>query len=271
MNKIKALVLGIALILVLCLAVYWVFPELRQNLIAYVLNQAVEDEASPEMTPEEAAVFTTDDAISFGEEIGYGSEYRYESATRQTARISIDDVSTEYHVGEALIEGALYLAAIYPSGILLDNKGAFLWLAKGEQFAPESMPAHLGGWRDTAGSPQLIDKRSDARVLALAQQYMHRVFADPFSLKALAEVEMNAEHVREATAFTVYPAEDKQGFTTFGLQAGDKVTGINGVPLTGLQGLVAAYNGLPEQKRLVVTLQRKQKETVIVLPLFDDS
>ena len=264
---------GLIALAVLVLLV--ILPGPRQWLLERTVARYAEQQGEDQvMTPEEAAIFTTDDAISFGEDVGFSSEYRYLGGSGGEGRFSIDGREQTFAVGSLMIEGSLQLLAADSKGALLNSRGAYLYLASNDgKFSPETIPASLGRWLDGSDRvvPVVDDRRGKSEVLKVAQDYMQRAFVNPLSVKRLANVEMNAESVQEATAFTVYPAEDRRAFKLLGLQAGDTVTGFNGIPLTGMSGLVTAFNNLVGARRLVATLERDGKQHVIIVPLFEDS
>lgn len=147
-----------------------------------------------------------------------------------------------YAVG-ATLPGGVKLHAVYADRVILDRNGALETLPLPRQIAPGT--GFAGARRAPAPTAEP----------ALAESVQKLIAAGP---------EVVGEMVRpmpdfangQLRGFRLYPGRDRQKFAKLGLQAGDLVTQVNGVPLTDPQRGLEILRGLGAAGQANVTVER---------------
>ncbi len=113
--------------------------------------------------------------------------------------------------------------------------------------------------------PGLIDLRRNTAATQLARSYHQKLYINPFVLAGKVKIEASRKDGR--MRYMLFPGTDKQAFSTFGLQAGDEVLGVNGVSLQRGDAIPVIYQQLAAADYIAVTLQRGGKALVVLLAL----
>ncbi|MCB1705605.1 MAG: type II secretion system protein GspC [Halioglobus sp.] len=180
--------------------------------------------------------------------------------------------STEDGLGYAIIEsnnqqdvyavedklplaGEVTLAKVMPRQVVLDNGGTYELLVLYED-------SNLGGpappmpSANSAPAPvPQVERRDDPTTASLAQSYRERLYQNP---QSLAEV-VRISAVREGSTMRGYrinPGTDAEQFSQMGFEAGDVVTGINGISLDDPTNTMVLYNSLRTAGEVVFELER---------------
>ncbi len=171
-----------------------------------------------------------------------------------------------YSVEDKLpLSGEVTLAKVMPMQVVLDNGGTYELLALydesslGTGSAAPAMPAAT-----QTSAP--VDRREDAQTTSLAQSYRERLYQNP---QSLAEV-VRISAVREGSTmrgYRVSPGTDAEQFTQMGFEAGDVVTGINGVSLDNPTNTMVLYNSLRTAGEVVFELERGGQQLTLSVNL----
>ncbi len=113
--------------------------------------------------------------------------------------------------------------------------------------------------------PGLIDLRRNTAATHLARSYHQKLYINPFVLAGKVKIEASREDGR--MRYMLFPGTDQHAFSTFGLQAGDEVLGVNGVSLQRGDAIPVIYQQLAAADYIAVTLQRGGKALVVLLAL----
>lgn len=236
-------------------------------LTALLLTDGLPDEgASPPLTAEEALLFAEDDAESFGEP---EEDAAPESATERLLAIRLGPDgksealisgagSARYYVqGERVAGSFAELALILDNAVLLKKGAAYQLLCCADEIA--------GG--RTAASPTLavLDLRAQPESTLTARRYHSRLYQNPVSLIGTVQVETVDRNGNRQ--YHVFPGSDPQAFSDFGLQAGDRVIGVNGIDLADRKAIPRLFGALVAASHIAVTLERGSNEIVILLAL----
>lgn len=189
--------------------------------------------------------------------------------------------STEVGLGHAIIEhrsrqavyavddklpvpGRVRLAKVMPTQVILDNGGTYERLTLFEESSVATPLAPPAGQREA----QEIDKRGQADVTELANDYRARLYSNP---QSLAEV-VSVSAVRREGALVGYrvaPGRDPEQFAQLGFQPGDLVTGINGIDLDSPANTMRLYNAMRAAGEVVFEVQRDDQPLTIAVSLGD--
>ncbi len=116
-----------------------------------------------------------------------------------------------------------------------------------------------------ASAPGLIDLRRNTAATQLARSYHQKLYINPFALAGKVKIEASRKDGR--LRYMLFPGTDRQAFSTFGLQAGDQVLGVNGVSLQRGDAIPVIYQQLAAADYIAVTLERGGKALVVLLAL----
>ncbi len=114
-------------------------------------------------------------------------------------------------------------------------------------------------------APGLIDLRRNVAATRLARSYHQKLYINPFALAGRVKIEASRRDGR--VRYVLFPGTDEDAFSTFGLQAGDAVLGVNGVSLERGDAIPVIYQQLAAADFLAVTLERGGKPVVVLLAL----
>jgi general secretion pathway protein C len=153
----------------------------------------------------------------------------------QTARV---------HSVGAMLPGGVKLHSVYPDRVVIDRGGALETLPLPRQFAAGTvMQTALPAAQAPGAEP------------TLAENVQKLVAAGP---EVVGEVlrPMPAFSNGQLQGFRLYPGRDRQKFMRLGLQPGDLVTQVNGVPLTDGQRGMEILRSLGNAGSASVTVER---------------
>jgi general secretion pathway protein C len=155
--------------------------------------------------------------------------------------------SRVYAVG-ATLPGGVRLHEVYPDRVVLDRAGVLETLPMPRQWA--GGPAPVSGSVPTAPS--------------LAANVQHIIAQGP---EVMGEIlrPMPTYANGQLKGFRVYAGRDRTRFTKLGLQAGDLVTQINGVPLTDPQHGMEILRGLANGTTATVSVERAGANQTITI------
>jgi general secretion pathway protein C len=153
--------------------------------------------------------------------------------TPQAARV--------YAVG-ATLPGGVRLHSVYPDRVVLDRGGALETLP-----LPRKLAGGPGFVPPPAASPS-GDGGLGANVQKLIAQGPEVVGEMVRPMPDFANGQLRG--------FRLYPGRDRQKFTKLGLQPGDLVTQVNGVPLSDAQRGMEILRGLGNAGQATVTVER---------------
>lgn len=228
--------------------------------------QTRDDSPHTELSDDEARLFAEDDAESFGEpvtEMGATSSEAHLLAIRQREDGRLEALITDlngvrYYVhGDRLAGGAAELAQILDNAVLL-RKGAVYQLLCCTAATVVERSGH-------PTVPTVVDLRSHSETTLTLRRYYSRLFQNPISL--VGKVEIETSHHNGSRFYHVFPGSDVQAFSDFGLQAGDRILGINGVDLADKNALPKVFEALAAASQFAVTVQRDGRELVLLLAL----
>ncbi len=191
------------------------------------------------------------------------------SSTKEGLGYAIIESNNEqdvYSVEDKLpLSGEVTLAKVMPMQVVLDNGGTYELLALYDESslgAGSAAPAMPAATQTSA----LVDRREDAQTTSLAQSYRERLYQNPQSLVEVVRISA----VREGSTmrgYRVSPGTDAEQFTQMGFEAGDVVTGINGVSLDNPTNTMVLYNSLRTAGEVVFELERGGQQLTLSVNL----
>ncbi len=166
-------------------------------------------------------------------------------------------VDDELPVGDKVV-----LAKVMPRQVVLDNNGTYELLTLYDESDLDRQlgsrappPPTLSPTGRAPGPAAVVDKRSDTEVTELASEYRDQLYRNP---QTLAEV-VRISAVREGgvlRGYRIAPGSDTAQFTRLGFQAGDIVTGINGISLDDPTQAMRVYQSMRTASEAVFEVQR---------------
>lgn len=187
-----------------------------------------------------------------------------------SAVIEAKNSQSTYAVGDDLpVPGAVKLAKVMPSQVVLDNNGVYELLtlfdgdalasttATDEAAAPEAQapaPGSDAALAPDAGSAPSINIAS-AEAARLAADYRRQLYDNP---QSLAEV-VTVAAVRDGGALRGYriaPGRNPRAFSALGFEPGDIVTAVNGLSLSDPANTVRLYQTMREATEATFDIER---------------
>ena len=164
-----------------------------------------------------------------------------------------------YGVDDELpVPGKVVLAKVMPQQVVIDNAGTYelLTLFEGSVLSSQLVaPASLQR-RDPPRSPsQNLDRRDDESSTALAQSYREQLYSNPRSLAEVVRVTAVRDD-GELRGYRVAPGNDAAQFKQLGFEAGDLVTGINGIALNDPANTMRLYQAMRTATEAVFEITR---------------
>ncbi|MEP4485694.1 MAG: type II secretion system protein GspC [Halioglobus sp.] len=183
--------------------------------------------------------------------------------------------STEDGLGHAIIEyqkrqqvygvddelpvpGKVVLAKVMPQQVVIDNAGTYELLTLFEESVLSSQvvtPAPLQRSAESSSSAQSLDRRGDESVTAIAQSYREQLYSNPRSLAEVVRVTAVRDN-GELRGYRVAPGNDAAQFKQLGFEAGDLVTGINGIALNDPANTMQLYQAMRTASEAVFDILR---------------
>jgi general secretion pathway protein C len=166
-----------------------------------------------------------------------------------------------YGVDDELpVPGKVVLAKVMPQQVVIDNAGTYELLALFEGSALSSQlvaPASssLPQRNDSGSSLDRIDRRNDESATTLAQNYREQLYNNPRSLAEVVRVSAVRDN-GELRGYRIAPGNDVAQFKQLGFQAGDLVTGINGIALDDPANTMRLYQLMRTASEAVFAITR---------------
>ncbi|MCB1689800.1 MAG: type II secretion system protein GspC [Halioglobus sp.] len=153
------------------------------------------------------------------------------------------------------VSGEVVLAKVMPTQVVLDNGGTYELLVLYEDSSIGTSAPEPPAAANTSQPPPAAEQSNAVETTALAQSYRERLYQNP---QSLAEV-VRISAVRDGSTMRGYrisPGTDAAQFAQMGFEAGDVVTGINGVSLDNPTNTMVLYNSLRTAGEVVFELER---------------
>lgn len=214
---------------------------------------------------EEARLFAEDDAESFGESSNGAAPESIEerlltirqgSHGQREALIAGMGIARYYVQGERLAGGIAELSQILNNAVLLKKGAVYQLLCCTETLAGRGPAMPL---------PTVLDLRGQAETTLTARRYHSQLYQNPISLIGTVQIESIARDGNRH--YLVFPGTDPQAFSDFGLQAGDRILGVNGIDLADKKAIPKLFSALAAASHIAVTLRRGENEMVVLLAL----
>lgn len=171
----------------------------------------------------------------------------------------------QYTVGEQLpASGKVVLAKVLVDRAIIDNNGRYetLWLYD-PNAAGLVQPQPMAQAQPAVAT---VDKRGDAAVTALAQDYRQQLYQNPSGLTDVMQLSV-AREGDKLIGYRVRPGRDPQQFQQFGFRPDDVITAINGVTLDDPQRALELYNLLRNATEATFSVRRGGEELTLVVSL----
>jgi general secretion pathway protein C len=151
----------------------------------------------------------------------------------------------------AMLSG-VKLTAVYPDHVLLDRGGVIESLALPRQFT--------GGGK----GPAMSDRPGSGPAAAIGPSVQRLIAQDPGVVGQIIRPQpvFSGGQLR---GFRLYPGADRNKFARLGLEAGDVVTAVNGVPLADAQHGMEILRGLANAGSADVTIERGGQSQVLTV------
>ena len=164
-----------------------------------------------------------------------------------------------YGVDDELpVPGKVVLAKVMPQQVVIDNAGTYELLTLFEDSALSSqlvVPAPSQRVEPRGSSLQNLDRRSDDSATAIAQSYREQLYSNPRSLAEVVRVTAVRDN-GELRGYRVAPGNDAAQFKQLGFEAGDLVTGINGIALDDPANTMRLYQAMRTASEAVFEITR---------------
>jgi len=184
----------------------------------------------------------------------------YYSTVPEHSRAMIEGGSADdtlYSVGDELPGGAR-IEGIYPSKVILKRRGHHeaLTLKQDDlgELSGQAPPDDVDG-----GSPPAED------AAATLSRYREDILRNPGRIQQLLQPVPVQDDSGNLVGFRVHPGSDPALFKATGLQSGDLVKAIGGVPLTSRDSALQALQRIGKADRLTLTVQRDGVQQQVVL------
>lgn len=186
----------------------------------------------------------------------------FSSTNQATARAIIADAKGEdsFKIGDQLPGGAV-LNSIFDDRVVLDHEGSLETLR-----LPVDIPtaAELGNGRNApvsargAPSPPPQSPTSVASLEAgpKLRELRDKLVSDPQSVMGLVRAEPFRKNGK-LSGYRIRPGNDRQILTQFGLQSGDVVTAVNGVPMDNPLKALELMRDLSAATSLTLDIERR--------------
>lgn len=173
------------------------------------------------------------------------------------AVIEYRNLQDVYAVDDELpVSGRVVLAKVMPGQVVLDNSGTYELLSL---YNESDLDKQLSGMPApaAAGSQQteIIDKSADPRATELASGYRDQLYQNPQSLASLVRISAVREG-GELRGYRVGPGQDAGQFRALGFEAGDLVTGVNGIALDNPANTMQLYRAMRSAGEAVFDIER---------------
>jgi len=232
--------------------------------------------AGPEAEPELVAGTTRDGIEKDARETRLALKLRGVVASSEDglgyAVIEYQSQQDIYAVEDKLpLPGQVSLAKVMPRQVVLDNAGTYELLELFEESPLDSQlvlqpPPRQEAPAAAAQSGGGISAESASQV---ARAYRDRLYQNPQSLADVVTISAVREN-GELLGYRVAPGKEKEQFELLGFQAGDLVTGVNGIALNDPANTLQLYQTMRSASEAVFDLQRDDQPLTISVTLDSD-
>ena len=189
------------------------------------------------------------------------------------AIIAAANASGLYKVGEK-IEGFpdVTLAKVEADRAILNNRGnsEFLLLYDDEANQVTDAGDAPVSALSTNAPKTVVDRRNDAQFSEMATNYRDRLVENPMSLADIIKVSVAKDGEGTVIGYRIRPGRDRKQFADFGLQSGDIVTSINGMPLNDPARAMELYGQLRDLKEASFVVQRGGEQINMMVGLKEN-
>jgi len=109
-------------------------------------------------------------------------------------------------------------------------------------------------------------ERTAENASAVARAYRERLYQNPQSLADVVTISAVREN-GELLGYRIAPGKEKEQFELLGFQAGDLVTGVNGIALNDPANTLQLYQTMRSASEAVFDLQREDQPLTISVTL----
>ena len=239
---------------------------------AWHLFGEVGAEPSPQVEPEPVAAVTGREGIEKG-----AKETRLDLKLRGVVASTIEGLGyaiIEYKNQQAIyavddklpVPGQVLLAKVMSGQVVLDNGGAYELL---ELFDESPLDTQLDVPPPGRSRLAATSRPVAASAAALALDYRERLYQNPQSLADVVTISAVREN-GELLGYRIAPGKEKEQFELLGFQAGDLVTGVNGIALNDPANTLQLYQTMRSASEAVFDLQREDQSLTISVTLGND-
>ncbi|MBD3609148.1 MAG: type II secretion system protein GspC [Gammaproteobacteria bacterium] len=183
------------------------------------------------------------------------------SPDRQVARAFIVSSGSErsYRINESVPGGAV-LKEIYSDRVILSRNGRFETLRM-----PIKTTWIISDDEKSASAPSASNKINPKVSREEVLKYKQILLSQPNELAGMIR-QRPVRKNGQIQGFRIFPGKDRELFKRMGLQPGDVVTGVNGMPLSNTEAVMALYGKLPELSQLSIDIERRGSKMTLALP-----
>lgn len=176
-----------------------------------------------------------------------------------------------YRVGDTVPGGRnVTLSRVLQDRVIIDNRGtpeALILYDQEERQSraappPRQTPA-------TRAQSRVLDRRDDSRLTEVASQYRQQLMSNPMSLADVIRVSIARDNSGNVLGYSIRPGRDREQFAQFGLQSGDIVTEVNGVPLDDPAQAMQLYRQLGDATEASLKILRGSEEINVIVGLSE--
>jgi general secretion pathway protein C len=169
------------------------------------------------------------------------------------------------------LPGRVSLAKVMPRQVVLDNAGTYELLELFEESPLDSQLVLEAPRRrnQPANAAQTGGGRTAESASAVARAYRERLYQNPQSLADVVTISAVREN-GELLGYRIAPGKEKEQFELLGFQAGDLVTGVNGIALNDPANTLQLYQTMRSAGEAVFDLQREDQPLTISVNLGND-
>ena len=168
------------------------------------------------------------------------------------------------------LPGRVSLAKVMSRQVVLDNAGTYELLELFEESPLDSqLPLQPPPPRRQPAAAQAVDGFNSGGASAVARAYRERLYQNPQSLAEVVTISAVREN-GELLGYRIAPGKEKEQFELLGFQAGDLVTGVNGIALNDPANTLQLYQTMRSASEAVFDLQRGDQPLTISVTLGED-
>jgi len=169
------------------------------------------------------------------------------------------------------LPGRVSLAKVMPRQVVLDNAGTYELLELFDESPLDSQLVLEAPQRrnQPATAAPAGGERTAENASAVARAYRERLYQNPQSLADVVTISAVREN-GELLGYRIAPGKEKEQFELLGFQAGDLVTGVNGIALNDPANTLQLYQTMRSASEAVFDLQREDQPLTISVTLGND-